>query len=189
MNNRTKSFIYATVIGLIIVAIFLGFLSSLSNPISWILIGVLLLIPLLYKKSSPDSNQVQWKEEYSVGILHIDQDHKKLISLLNQFTIAYDYAMSEAFEKEALEELIAYTKYHFQREEKLMDDNDYPDVIAHKAQHKEMIDQVGKFAEIYQEKGHDSLKEISEYLTVWLINHINGTDKAYSQHLHDRGVK
>ncbi|MGL1956790.1 MAG: bacteriohemerythrin [Colwellia sp.] len=189
MNNRTKSFIYATVIGLIIVAIFLGFLSSFSNPISWILIGVLLLIPILYKKAPSDTTQVKWKEEYSVGILHIDQDHKKLISLLNQFTIAYDYAMSEAFEKEALEELISYTKYHFQREEKLMDENEYPDVIAHKAQHKEMINQVEKFVKIYQEKGHDSLKEISEYLTAWLINHINGTDKAYSQYLHDRGVE
>ncbi len=187
MENRTKSFIYAAIIGLIIVAIFLGFLSSLTNPISWILIAVLLLIPVLYKKKS-NPNKVVWKDEYSVGIEHIDDDHKKLIGLLNNFSIAYDYAMSEAFEKEALNELVSYTKYHFEREEKLLEDNDFPDVIAHKAQHQVMIQQVEKFVDLYNEKGHDALDEISSFLTNWLINHINGTDKQYSEHLHSKGV-
>lgn len=187
MNNRTKSFIYAAVIALIIVAIFLGFLSSLSNPVSWGLIGILLLIPVFYKKTEQTST-IKWKDEYSVGITHIDQDHKKLISLLNQFTVAYDHAMSEDFEKKALEELIDYTKYHFKREEKLMSENDYPDFEAHKAKHQEMIEQVGTFVELYNEKGHDALKEISEYLTVWLISHINGTDKEYTQYLNEQGV-
>jgi len=188
MNKRTKSFIYAMAIGLTIVIIFLGFLSSFSNPVSWVLIGVLFLIPLLYKKSE-QSSQIKWKDEYSVGIAHIDQDHKKLISLLNQFAVAYDHAMDESFEKEALEALVDYTKYHFKREEKMMRDNDYPDFVAHQAKHKEMIAQVGKFVELYDEKGHDALKDISEYLTVWLISHINGTDKEYSQYLNERGIK
>jgi len=187
MNNRTKSFIYATVIALIIVVIFLGFLSSFTNPVSWVLIGILLLIPVFYKKTEQPT-KIQWKDEYSVGITHIDQDHKKLINLLNQFTVAYDHAMSEEFEKKALEELIAYTQYHFEREEKLMSDNDYPDFEAHKAKHQEMIKQVSTFVDLYNEKGHDALKDISEYLTVWLISHINGTDKEYSQYLNERGV-
>ena len=187
MENRTKSFIYAAIIGLIIVAIFLGFLSSMANPISWILIAVLLLIPVLYKKKS-NPKQVQWREEYSVGIAHIDDDHKKLISLLNNFSIAYDYAMSESFEKEALNELISYTKYHFEREEKMMEDNDYPDLVAHKAQHKVMIEQVEKFVQLYNDKGHDALEEIASFLSDWLINHINGTDKQYSEHLHNKGI-
>jgi len=187
MNKRTKSFIYAMAIGLIIVVIFLGFLSSFTNLVSWALIGVLLLIPVFYKKTE-QSDSIKWKDEYSVGITHIDQDHKKLISLLNQFTVAYDHDMSEAFEKEALKELIDYTKYHFEREEKLMRDNDYPDFVAHQAKHQEMIEQVSKFVDLYNEKGHNALKEISEYLTVWLISHINGTDKEYSQYLNDRGV-
>ncbi len=187
MNTRTKNFIYAMAIGLAIVIIFLGFLSSFSNPISWLLIVALLLIPVFYKKSD-QTNQIEWKDEYSVGITHIDQDHKKLIKLLNQFTVAYDHAMSEEFEKEALEALIDYTKYHFEREEKMMRENDYPDFVAHQAKHQEMIGQVNQFVDLYNKKGHDALKEVSEYLTVWLISHINGTDKEYSQYLNERGI-
>jgi hemerythrin len=188
MNNRSKSLLYAATIGLIIVAIFLGFLSSITNPISWILIAALFLIPKLYRKVS-NTEKISWKDEYSVGIDSLDQDHKKLISLLNQFTTAYDYAMSESYEREALDDLIAYTKYHFEREEKLLEESDFPDVADHKLQHKLMFEQVETFVELYKEKGHDSLDEISKFLSDWLINHINGTDKEYTQHLTDHGVK
>lgn len=188
MNNRSKSLMYAAIVGLIIVAIFLGFLSSITNPISWILIAVLVLIPIFYKKSVKN-NEMVWKDEYSVGIDSLDNDHKKLISLLNQFTTAYDYAMSEEYEREALNDLINYTKYHFEREEQLLEQNNYPDVIAHKAQHKKMIDQVNGFMDLYNERGHEALNEISAFLSSWLINHINGTDKEYSELLIKNNVK
>ncbi|UUO25127.1 bacteriohemerythrin [Colwellia sp. M166] len=188
MNSRNKSLIYAAIVGLIIVAIFLGFLSSITNPISWLLIVVLALTPVLYEKVNK-TNEIQWKEEYSVGIESLDNDHKKLISLLNHFTTAYDYAMSEEFEREALNDLINYTKYHFDREEKLLEQHDYPNLVAHKAQHKQMIKQVERFMDLYNEKGHEALNEISEFLANWLINHINGTDKEYSELLSQRGAK
>ena len=86
MNNRSKAMIYAAIVGLIIVAIFLGFLSGLSNPVSWLLLGVLFLIPFIYQKNKK-SDQLVWKNEYSVGVDVLDQDHKKLIILLNQFNI------------------------------------------------------------------------------------------------------
>lgn len=188
MNNRNKSLIYAAVIGLIIVAIFLGFLSSLSNPVSWILILVLILIPILYKRKN-NAKKVLWQDSYSVGIESLDNDHKKLINLLNQFTTAYDYAISEEYEREALKDLISYTEYHFEREEKLLAEHDYPDFKAHKAQHEKMINEVSRFMDLYNEKGHDAMNEISEYLSNWLINHINGTDKEYSELLIQKGIK
>jgi hemerythrin len=188
MSNRIKSLMYAAVVGLIIVAIFLGFLSSMSNPISWILIAVLFLIPVLYRKNH-SGDAIQWKEEYSVGIQVIDDDHKKLISLLNQFISAYDYAMSESYEKDALNNLIDYTKYHFSREEQLMKEHEFPGFEAHKALHVAMFSKVEYFVELYEKQGHNALQEISDFLSKWLINHINGTDKEYSQYLNDRGIR
>lgn len=189
MNTRIKSLLYSSIISIIIVIIFLGLLSSIYNPVSWVLIGVLVLIPQIYKRvSGSRTREVKWKDEYSVGIDHIDLDHKKLIVLLNRFTTAYDYAMSEEFEKESLEELVKYTVYHFNQEEKLMEDNNYPDLAEHKAQHSKMIDKVNKLIEQYNEEGHDSLNEISSFLSDWLINHINGSDKEYGRYLNDRGI-
>jgi hemerythrin len=188
MKKHSKALIYAAIIGLIIVAIFLGFLSGMNNPISWILILALLLIPFIYNKTKSDT-QLKWKEEYSVNIEVLDLDHKKLINLLNQFNTAYDYAMSEEFERQALCDLIDYTKYHFNREEKIMLDNDYPDFESHKQQHQDMIQKISQMEDKYNEKGQEVCEEVCEFLTNWLINHINGTDKQYSQHLNSRGIK
>lgn len=187
MGKRFSALILAATIGLIIVAIFLGFLSSFSNPVSWILIGVLAMFPVLYKLKGRKS-QLVWKDEYSVGVKVLDDDHKKLIELLNQFKTAYDYHTSEEYEKQALDALVNYTKFHFNREEDLMEKNEYPGLEAHKKQHQQMIAEVERFVAKYHEQGHEALSEVSDFLSAWLINHINGTDKQYSQHMHDRGV-
>jgi len=188
MKKHSKALLYAAIIGLIIVAIFLGFLSGLNNPVSWILILVLFLIPFVYNKTKTDT-QLKWKEEYSVGIEVLDLDHKKLINLLNQFNTAYDYAMSEEFEHQALNDLIDYTKYHFEREEEIMIDNDYPGFDEHKKQHQAMIAQISHIQDKYNEKGHEVFEEVCEFLTNWLIKHINGTDQKYASHLIEKGYK
>ncbi len=188
MTKRFNSLIFAAAIGLIIVAIGLGFLIGLDNPVPWILIVVLALIPLAYKKFNY-KQAIVWKDEYSVGVEVLDNDHKKLINLLNQFKTAYDYYTDAEFERQALEELVAYTKFHFEREESFMKQANYPEFENHKRQHESMILQVESFVEKYKREGHDSLIEVSDFLTNWLLNHINRTDKLYSNHLIESGIK
>ena len=188
MNKRSNALIFAALIGLIIVAIGLGFLMGLSNPIPWILIAVLILIPFAYKKYNK-SEAIVWKNEYSVGIQSLDDDHKRLIFLLNQFKTAYDYDTSAEFERQALEQLVEYTRFHFSREEEMMQAAGYADFENHQQQHKNMIAQVEEFVGLYNREGHDSLNEVSTYLTNWLINHINGTDKQYTQVMLEKGLK
>lgn len=187
MNKRSTALIFSAIIGLIIVAIGLGFLVGFNNPVPWILIAVLVLIPIVYKKYN-QSETIVWKEEYSVGIPSLDDDHKRLIFLLNQFKTAYEYDTSAEFERQALEQLVEYTRFHFTREEDMMEEAGYADIEEHKKQHARMIAQVEEFVGLYQREGHDSLNEVSTYLTNWLINHINGTDKQYTQVMKDKGL-
>ncbi len=46
-----------------------------------------------------------------------------------------------------------------------------------------MIDKVQAYVDDYNANGPDALKSVPEFLKVWLIDHINGTDKAYAAHL------
>ncbi|GAA0810571.1 hypothetical protein GCM10009111_01720 [Colwellia asteriadis] len=185
INSRNKSLSFIIIVSLLVSAIILGLWSSLTNPVPWILIVALALMPLLRQKHI---EQIKWSDDYSIGIEYIDQDHKKLLHLLNQFSIAYDYAQCEEFEREALEELVSYTKYHFKREEKLMADYDYPGLAEHQEEHQAMIDKVEEYAHIYNEQGHDSLKQVTNLITFWLINHINESDKEYSRYLQQLGA-
>jgi hypothetical protein len=48
----------------------------------WLLLAVVVGIPLLLRQQTCDGF-VAWKDECSVGIETIEQDHKKLLSLIN----------------------------------------------------------------------------------------------------------
>lgn len=187
MKNSVSVFLLAIGIALLLVAIGMGFLFGADNPVPWVLIGILLVVPFVYRRMA-DRDKIAWKESYSVGVAVLDDDHKKLIELLNQFQTAYRYHTGEEFERTALMELVNYTKYHFQREERLMEEHGYPDLAAHKKQHESMISEVERFLADYEARGHEALDGVVSYLTGWLINHINGTDKEYSSFFNQKGV-
>lgn len=185
INNRAKSASFIIISILILLSVILSFLTNPVSPTPWVLIIALCMMPLIKQKHI---KQIKWSKEYSIGIEYIDQDHKKLLHLLNQFSIAFDYAQCEEFEREALEELVSYTKYHFKREEKLMEDYGYPGFPEHQEEHQAMIDKVEEYVEIYNIEGHDSLKQVTNLLTYWLINHIQESDTKYRDYLVELGA-
>lgn len=187
-NKKMCMFGVSLLILTLVVAVILGLLAGPTSPLTWTLIAILVIIPFIHRKMA-SKQFVEWKDGYSVGIDSIDQQHKKLLSLINQLQTAVDYSTGEQFEQEALDELVDYTKTHFTYEEGLMRDNDYPDFEPHKAQHEKMFNKVGEVLAEY-EKDHDTaMSNTAEYLKDWLINHINGTDKEYSSYLISKGVK
>lgn len=173
------------VVSLIIIGI--GLLPGMNPWISVVMAAILLAMPLLNKWLT-SKRFVEWKDSLSVGIDSIDNDHKKLLTLINNLQTAVYYPTGEAFERQALQELVDYTKYHFEREEKMMRDNEYPDYEPHKQQHEAMIAKVSGFLDAYEKDREGTVEEITVFLKEWLLKHIAGTDMKYSDHLQSRGV-
>lgn len=187
-NKKMCMFGVSLLLLTLIVAAILGLLAGPDSPITWALIAILVVIPFIHRKMA-SGQFVEWKAEYSVGIDSIDQQHKKLLSLINQLQTAVDYSTGEQFEQEALDELVEYTKTHFTYEEGLMKDNDYPEFEPHKLQHDKMIEEVERVLSEYKQDHDKAMSDAAEYLKDWLVNHINGTDKEYSDYLIERGVQ
>ncbi len=173
------------VVALIVIAI--GLLPGMNPWISVVMAAILLMVPLLNKWLT-SKRFVAWNDNLSVGIETIDDDHKKLLTLINNLQTAVFYPTGEAFERQALQELVDYTKYHFEREERMMVENEYPDYEAHKRQHEAMIAKVSGFMQAYDKDRESTVEEITAFLKDWLLQHIAGTDQKYSSHLHSRGV-
>lgn len=188
MNNKTRMFGVAVLILTLITAVILGLAISPGNPITWLLIAVLVLLPFFYRKIT-SRNYVEWKDEYSVGIESIDMQHKKLLGLINNLQTAVNYKTDTAFELETLDELVNYTRTHFKYEEDMMEQNDYPHFMTHRAEHERMIARVDEVLQEYQRDKEAAMQNAIDFLRNWLINHINGTDKQYSSFLIDKGVK
>lgn len=132
---------------------------------------------------------IHWNEEYSVKNKELDQQHKKLIDMLNQ---AYDSLFRDE-KDDILEQIITdmkdYAFIHFKNEEKYFAQSGYEDAPAHIAEHQFFLKNVEKFCAEY--KAHDAAlrNEIMIFLQDWLIKHIMWSDKKYMESFIKAGIK
>ncbi len=187
-NKKMCMFGVSLFILILVIAVILGLVVDATHPLTLVLVLMLASTPFIYKKLAT-RKYLEWKDEYCVGIDSIDQQHRKLVNLINQLQTAIDYSTGEEFEREALNELVDYTKTHFTYEEGLLKDNDYPGYEPHKLQHEKMFKKVEEVLAEYEQDQETAMSNAVEYLKDWLISHINGTDKQYSSYLIGKGVK
>jgi methyl-accepting chemotaxis protein/hemerythrin len=84
---------------------------------------------------------------------------------------------------------VEYTVQHFAYEEQLFATHDYPLARAHIEEHQRLVAQVGEFKQKFDSGQANINMPLMKFLKDWLIKHILGSDKAYSNHLVERGVK
>ena len=174
---------------LIVGAIITFFVFGLAHVVPWLFVLATLAVVAI-SRLREKNKFLEWKDEYSVGIEVIDNDHRKLLNLINQFQTAVLYRTGQEFEEEAMSELVDYTRTHFKREEDLMKEHGYPGYEAHHAEHLKFIGEVEEMIRLYKDKGNRAtLQQAVVFLRDWLINHIMGTDQAYSGFLIGKGVK
>jgi len=178
LTNGISMFILSILILALLVMIVLGFMLGIGHPLPWILIAVIILIPVIHDKIV-GKRFVKWNDSYSVGVEDIDNDHKKLLGLINQLQTAAHYSSDNDMIDTILDDLVDYTKYHFSKEEDMLKQSGYPHFDEHKLQHEAMIKKVSEFIEGYKADDSRTIDDVTQYLKSWLINHINGSDQDY----------
>jgi hemerythrin len=130
----------------------------------------------------------QWTKTFSVNIQEIDEQHKKWIACYNALSDAMSEKKEQAVLGMILDELVNYTVYHFETEEKLFQKYDYPEYLQHKGEHDKMRQQV---ADVHKRFNAGELllnADVLNLLRTWLSQHILHTDKKYSDFLNNHGV-
>lgn len=130
----------------------------------------------------------EWDDQYSVGVKMFDDQHRQLVEMINELaTAAHGRAGADTLPR-TLEGVVSYTKTHFAAEEAEMRRHGYPAFAAHKAEHEALVQQVSEFVDLVS-GGTRPVVEMLLFLKDWLINHILGTDKHYTEFFRSRGVK
>lgn len=187
MNTFTKGismFLLSIIIMALLITTILGFMLGLSHPLPWVLIAILIIIPYIHEKVL-SRQLIKWDEDMSIGIDLIDKDHKTLIKLINELRTATQYKVDDSLIDNIMEQLINYTKYHFDREEYLMRHNNYPDYENHKKLHEDMIKKMSECVHKYKSNPDNTIDDALKFLTDWLIKHIKGSDREYIPYLKD----
>jgi hemerythrin len=132
---------------------------------------------------------ITWGPALAVGVKEIDDQHKKLIDLVNQLNDAMHAGQGKDKLGPVLAELVRYTVYHFGTEERLMAQHSYEFSAGHKAEHKKLVEDVGTFKAKFDAGNAMISTEIMNFLRDWLSKHIMQTDKKFGQALNKAGVK
>ncbi|MEY4750096.1 MAG: hypothetical protein RIQ60_2310 [Pseudomonadota bacterium] len=132
---------------------------------------------------------ITWGPMLAVGVKEIDDQHKKLVELVNQLNDAMHAGQGKETLAPVLNELVRYTVYHFGTEERLMAQHKYVDSPAHKAEHVKFVETVGAFKKKFDAGNAMLSTEIMNFLRDWLSKHILQTDKKFAKALNLAGVK
>ncbi len=132
---------------------------------------------------------INWNTNYSVGIREIDDQHKKLISLINELYEAMRRGEGKAALGQVLGQMLDYTVYHFNSEERLFREYGYPDHEEHKQMHDYLSDNVRQLKAEYEAGSPAITRDAMLFLSNWLNVHILEVDKRYGPYLHSKGVQ
>ncbi len=120
--------------------------------------------------------QFSWTDDLYTGSSLIDGDHRTLIESLNAFFGSMQSDQGNGRISEAMNDLIAYTREHFGREEAEMARIQYVAAQAHRAEHAKLLRQLIELKEMLEAGGRMNTPAVADFLSGWLRDHILATD-------------
>ena len=128
---------------------------------------------------------ITWTDEISVND-EIDAQHKKLFDIVNELHASVTVGAERSTLANIFNELIDYTIYHFQTEERYFVDLAYPDAQAHKKEHDDLTEQVVKLQSQFAEGDLVISFELLDFLYDWLMKHTSDSDIKFRRFLEGR---
>ena len=131
----------------------------------------------------------EWKDEYSVGIASIDLQHKRLVNYISDLFDAMQAGQGSKVLGTILDGLVSYTRTHFTSEEKLLREHGYTGLDAQLKSHADFVAKIEDMQKQYKSGKISMALSVANFLKDWLVKHIMGLDKSYSDFLKSKGVK
>jgi hemerythrin-like metal-binding protein len=129
--------------------------------------------------------KITWDDSFNIQVDVIDQQHRRLVELMNRLIAIQDEKASDDEIAEILGAMTNYLGYHFDTEEQLMIDRGYPELESHREEHQTFVTQTANFIATYRQSGVSLKSDILLFLKEWLVEHIVKTDAHFGQFMKD----
>lgn len=131
----------------------------------------------------------EWNSSLDTGIKSIDDQHKKLVEIINDLDEALKLGKGNVVENALYEELSNYILKHFSDEEEYMLKWKYPEMESHLQAHNWFTDKVREFRKQGKPGESSVTDDVLQFLLNWLIEHIKTVDKELGKFLLTSGAK
>jgi hemerythrin len=127
-----------------------------------------------------------WEDSYKTGINEIDQDHKRLVYLINDLYEAMQDGSGGALLLPIFSALRHYTETHFTKEEHYMVECGAPGQEEHLQEHKVMMAKLADLESRHRNGEAAISLQTLTFLRDWLKNHICAVDQAMTSYQKDK---
>lgn len=113
------------------------------------------------------------------GIKTIDAQHQKFFKLLNDLRLYNSNRDDNLAVMDIIDELMAYSEYHFELEKRIMSQSGYPDIEIHLKQHEFFVRKLDEFKLAYNYQSAALSDQVLRFLQKWFLVHIPEWDQRY----------
>lgn len=133
--------------------------------------------------------KLEWEEKYSVGVLEIDNQHKKLFEVINEIMDVIGGHFEQEKVNQLINKLLEYKKFHFATEKKYFKEFNYEGAAEHVLEHQKFGEKLASLQEKYKDDLVNFSFALIEFLEDWLINHLMNEDQKYKECFASHGLK
>ena len=132
---------------------------------------------------------LNWDWTLDIGIDSIDNQHKELFNLLNELLTSIEDGKGNDEVIKTLDFLEEYVVKHFNEEEEIQNETNYPLSNLQHMQHEEFKNDLKEFRRVFETQGTSELLalNIHDKLANWFKNHILNLDKDLGDFLIETG--
>ena len=131
---------------------------------------------------------IEWDEKYKTGIKEIDNQHIKLVDLINEFYWAFKQGKARDEINIFFNKAKDYTNYHLKNEENYFEKFNYELKEEHKTQHDYFRNEIKKLEVKFYNGEFTVSYEFINLLRTWLVEHIQTSDKKYINCFKTNGI-
>ncbi len=133
--------------------------------------------------------KVEWKPTYNTDINEIDDQHKKLIEVINELYDCMEHKTKRGSTDKIFSQLFEYAETHFATEEKYMKQFNFDKYEDHVIEHKYFKKHLNDLKEKYPTCSERTIIELLNFLKDWFLNHVIDIDKEYVLLFKANGLK
>lgn len=122
---------------------------------------------------------IEKSPELETGINEIDEQHGRIITLVNQLYEAFIAERSKKEIREIIKNLSDFSSYHFNTEERYFKQFGYEKASEHQQSNNLFTDELAKFRKAYQAGKSFDIKEFMLFLQNWILKHFSTDDQDF----------
>jgi hemerythrin len=132
---------------------------------------------------------VTWSNKYSVGVDALDDQHKTLLKVLNEFHAASIRGKAREAAGPLMRQIVTLANEHFSTEQRLMESAGFPGLAGHRAKHEELSAKLAEFVSRHEEGDTTMYAQLLYFMRDWLSSHMQTEDQEYAPWLASHGVR